>query len=47
MCPKYLQQIPPEDWQRTPGSVKTLVEEMAQGIEQLKQQQAEVLALQQ
>ena len=46
-CPNYLQQIPPEDWERTPGIVKTLVEEMAQGIEQLKQQQAEVLALQQ
>lgn len=45
--PNYLQQIPPEDWERTPGSVKTLVEEMAQGMEQLKQQQTEFLAIQQ
>ncbi|MCC5625701.1 DUF6444 domain-containing protein [Nostoc sp. CHAB 5715] len=45
--PNYLQQIPPEDWERTPGSVKTLVTEMAQSMEELQQQQAEVLALQQ
>ena len=45
--PNYLQQIPPEDWERTPGSVKTLVTEMAQGMEKLQQEQAEVLALQQ
>lgn len=26
--PAYLIQIPPEDWERTPASVKKLVEEM-------------------
>ncbi|MEA5617153.1 hypothetical protein VB711_04780 [Cronbergia sp. UHCC 0137] len=30
----YLEQISPEDWGKTPTSVKKLVEEMAQQIEQ-------------
>jgi hypothetical protein len=30
----HLEQIPPEDWGKTPASVKKLVEEMAQQIEQ-------------
>lgn len=45
--PAYLEQIPPEDWERTPASVKKLVEEMAQGIEKLEKQVAELLAVQQ
>lgn len=43
----YLQQIPSEDWEQTPASVKKLVMEMAQRLEKLEQQQAEVLAAQQ
>ena len=43
----YLQQIPPEDWEKTPDSVKKLVLEMAVGMEKLEQQQAELLAVQQ
>lgn len=46
-CPAYLEQIPPEDWEKTPDSVKKLVEEMAAGMEQLKQQQAELSVVQQ
>lgn len=45
--PNYLDQILPEDWERTPASVRKLVEEMAQRIELLEKQLAEVLAVQQ
>ena len=45
--PTYLQQIPPEDWEKTPASVKKLVEHMGQRIEKLEQQLAELLAVQQ
>jgi len=38
-----LEQIPQEDWEKTPPSVKKLVEEMGQRIEKLEQQLAEVL----
>lgn len=43
----YLQQIAPEDWERTPASVKELVEEMARRIEALETQLAEILTVQQ
>ncbi len=43
----YLQQIPSEDWEQTPASVKKLVTEMGQRIEKLETQQAEVIAVQQ
>ena len=46
-CPSCLQQIPPEDWKKTPASVKKLVEEMGQRIETLEKQQAELLLVQQ
>ena len=39
----YLEQIPPEDWEKTPASVKKMVELMMQGIEKLEQQSAELL----
>ncbi len=45
--PTYLNQIPPEDWENTPASVKKLVESMAQGIEKLEQQVAELLVVHQ
>ena len=38
----YLEQIPPEDWEKTPASVKKMVELMMQGIEKLEQQSAEL-----
>lgn len=42
----HLEQIPPEDWGKTPTSVKKLVEEMAQQIEQQEKKLAEVLTVQ-
>jgi transposase len=45
--PAYLQQIPQEDWEKTPASVKKLVEEMVQGMEKLARQLAELLTNQQ
>jgi Transposase IS66 family/Family of unknown function (DUF6444) len=42
----HLEQIPPEDWGKTPTSVKKLVEEMAQQIEQLELKLTEVLTVQ-
>ncbi len=45
--PDYLEQIPQEDWEKTPASVKKLVEEMGQRQEKLEQQLAELLAVQQ
>jgi transposase len=45
--PAYLQQIPPEDWEKTPASAKKLVEEMAQRSEKLEKQLAELLAVHQ
>jgi hypothetical protein len=38
--PKYLKQIPPDDWEKTPASVKKMVELMAACIEKLEQQGA-------
>ena len=45
--PSYLEPIPKEDWEKTPDSVKKLVLEMAQRLEKLEHQQAELLAVQQ
>lgn len=45
--PRNLEAIPPEDWEKTPPSVKKLVEVMGQQIESLEKQLAEVLTLQQ
>ncbi|MCC5605077.1 DUF6444 domain-containing protein [Nostoc favosum] len=45
--PNYLEQIPPQDWDKTPASVKKMVESMAQCIEKLEQQGAELLEAQQ
>ena len=45
--PDYLEQIPQEDWEKTPASVKKLVEEMGQRQEKLEQELAELLAVQQ
>lgn len=42
-----IEQIPPEDWEKTPASVKKLVELMAQRIELLEQQAVELLFCQQ
>lgn len=42
----HLEQIPPEDWGKTPTSVKKLVEEMAQQIEQQEKKLTEVLTVQ-
>ncbi|WP_414590155.1 IS66 family transposase, partial [Scytonema sp. PCC 10023] len=42
----YLTQIPPEDWEKTPASVKKLVKGMGQGIGKLEQQLAELVAVQ-
>ena len=42
----HLEQIPKEDWGKTPTSVKKLVEEMAQQIEQQEKKLAEVLIVQ-
>lgn len=46
-CPAYMQQISGQDWERTPTSVKKLVEEMAQHIGQLEKKLAELEAQQQ
>lgn len=45
--PAYLEQIPPVDWEKTPASVKKMMEEMAQGIEKLEQQVGMLLEVQQ
>ncbi|MGH2413020.1 MAG: DUF6444 domain-containing protein [Microcystaceae cyanobacterium] len=45
--PSYLEQVPPKDWEKTPASVKKLVEKMGQRIETLENQQAEFLLVQQ
>lgn len=45
--PSYLEQICRQDWERTPTSVKKLVEEMELRTESLEKQLAEVLAVQQ
>lgn len=45
--PAYLQQMSQEDWEKTPPSVKKLVEEMAQRMEKLERQLAEVRTNQQ
>ncbi|MBE9248425.1 IS66 family transposase zinc-finger binding domain-containing protein [Dolichospermum sp. LEGE 00240] len=42
----HLEQIPPEDWGKTPASVKKLVEEMAQEIEKQSKKLTEVLTVQ-
>ena len=42
----HLKQILPEEWGKTPTSVKKLVEEMAQQIEQREQQLTKVLTVQ-
>ena len=45
--PAYLRDIPPQDWEKTPASVKKLVEEMVQGVKQLEKQVSELEAVQQ
>ena len=45
-CANQLEQISQEDWEKTPTSVKKLVEEMAQQIEQQEKKIAEVLTAQ-
>ncbi len=45
-CVSHLEQIPPEDWGKTPTSVKKLVEEMAQQIEQQEKKLTQVLTVQ-
>ena len=42
----YVEQISPEDWEKTPISVKFLVEEMAQQIKQLEKKLTEILTVQ-
>jgi rubrerythrin len=42
----YLEQIPPEDWGKTPTCVKKLVEDMARQIEQQEKKLTEVLTVQ-
>ena len=42
----HLEQIPPEDWGKTPTSVKKLLEAMAQQIEQQEKKLTEVLTVQ-
>lgn len=44
MRPSYLEQVPPEDWEKTPASAKKLVEDMAQRLKKLEEQNAELLA---
>lgn len=41
-CPAYRQEIAPEDWERTPSSVKTLLEEMGQRLGQLEKELAQL-----
>jgi hypothetical protein len=36
-CPSIIEQLPPEDWEKTPASVKKMVELMALRIEILVQ----------
>ena len=45
--PVYLQLLPQEEWERTPASVRKLVEEMGQRIEKLEQQVGMLLEVQQ
>ncbi len=45
--PSYLEQIPLEDWEKTPTSVKKLVEYMALQVENVEKQLTDVLAVQQ
>lgn len=45
--PFYLEEVSPEDWERTPASVKRLVENMVGRVEILEKQQAELLLVQQ
>lgn len=45
--PSYLEEVSPQDWERTPASVKKLVEHMGQRVEVLEKQQAELLLTQQ
>ena len=45
--PSYLEQVSQEDWEKTPASVKKLVESMASGMEKLELQVAELLEVQQ
>lgn len=45
--PSYLEQIPLEDWEKTPDSVKKLVESMALRVENVEKQLTDVLAVQQ
>jgi len=45
--PSIVEQIPPDDWERTPASVKKMVELMAQRIETLEQQTYLLLEAQQ
>ncbi len=47
MRPGYVEQIPQEDWEKTPDSVKKLVEFMAQRVENVEKQLTDVLAVQQ
>ena len=47
LCQTSLEEIPPEDWEKTPSSVKKLVEDMVERIENLEKQQAGVLGVQQ
>lgn len=42
----HLEQISPEDWEKTPISVKKLMEEMVQQIKQLEKKLTEVLTVQ-
>ena len=41
-CPKSTDRIPPDDWEKTPASVKKLVEDMGQRINQLEEQLTEL-----
>ena len=45
--PYIVEQIPLEDWKKTPASVQKLVEGMGQQIESLEKQLAQVLIVQQ
>ena len=45
--PSYLEIVSQEDWEKTPASVKKLVESMAGGMEKLERQVTELLEVQQ
>lgn len=45
--PRIIEQIPPDDWEKTPASVKKMVELMAQRLELLEQQALGLLSFQQ